>query len=209
MAIGFFKLEQIFSQGDHKWFMTRTVSMFHNFPVMILSLLVLFDKNFIEDKVYYTNYLSILLSTISTSFFFWDLCYLLKQKESEKDLIYTLHGLFGYLLNCYAFHYNKYHYYVAAVLSWEWSTPLLNYSYYLYKKGKTNTIKFKLVSSSLIIVHFMVRIFFPIYLLFWDIFNPEIESMLRILGASLMIFNVYWMYKLLEKVFNILIKKSD
>jgi hypothetical protein len=119
-------------------------------------------------------------------------------KYPTKRLSYYLHALacattFGYL------HGTKmYHYYGAAFLTWEASTPFLYGASIMTRYKYDHTMMYKLNALMFTLTFFVFRIVFGTYVVYVQVW-PQVSAPWRCVAVTLTGLNYYWFSKILRK----------
>ncbi len=94
--------------------------------------------------------------------------------------------------------YALYPYYVAIGLLMETSSIFLNWSWYLYKTGQTQTVAFKCAVGAVIISYFYCRILLLLYIIYQSVYDLQCTSCV-LFATSLLVMNIHWFKKLITK----------
>lgn len=153
------------------------------------------------DKIY-----TLIACFISLNYFVTDFILMIFfYKKSYK--IYFIHHSIGIIAICvcYFYYYDQLIWYLMSYLTFELSTPLLNWSLYNREK-KINSVFSKIVDLAFILTFISVRIVFGTYLtvtiipVIWNL-SESIIYLFVILPILLQLMNFYWFYKIIRMVY--------
>ncbi|KAJ9088902.1 hypothetical protein DSO57_1018299 [Entomophthora muscae] len=160
----------------------KIVSFVHAVAISILAYPLLFDPHLMKNKVFgYTTYSGDVYA-VTCGYFVWDIVYVLVQGQ---HMSFLLHGIA--CLAVFLYSYTPFlNYYGSAFLMFELSTPFLNLVYFMVttihgfgfefasvfisnlflqdKCSYSKTLLFKLNGIVLLLVFFLVRIVFGLYM---------------------------------------------
>eukprot|EP01023_Acetabularia_acetabulum_P031766 TRINITY_DN29728_c0_g1_i2.p1 TRINITY_DN29728_c0_g1~~TRINITY_DN29728_c0_g1_i2.p1 ORF type:complete len:284 (+),score=27.14 TRINITY_DN29728_c0_g1_i2:42-854(+) len=211
------QLDKVISQ-----FSSRVVGAAHNIIQIPLSLYVLQEKKLWENTMHNTSTASEFLVMISCGFFLHDLVMCLMRVQ-EDGVQFFLHGLAcctAYTFGCVT---GLMHWYGAAFLMWELSTPFLHLRWILYKLGLQETKIYFWNGVLLFVSFFFARNVFGLWTskIWFDALIKEVthphEGSLKLpilipLSAAnicLNILNFFWFYKLCRVAFDVFVKKES
>lgn len=176
------------------WFL----GLLHHLPAIYFSYNVILDQNFWNDKENHVTHLSSTMISYTTAYFMYDVVLQITRETLQEHWQFYLHAIMSCCTYTYIYVENKYHFYGAAFLTWETSSPFLYAAFYLAKVKKTKTILFKLNAFMLLTTFFVFRICFGNYMMFVEVW-PHINSFLRLGALAFTGLNHYWFSKLLHK----------
>jgi len=202
--IFFLALDYLFN--DSFKFDTETSSMLigltHHIPALYGSYKILNSNEFYHDKDnYYTDWSNICIMW-TTAFFAFDVVYHIKYYwsfQKKKYIDFMIHAVACCITYMYIYESKKYHWFGAAFLTWEASTPFLYLSLWMGKLKMQNTIIYKLNSFIFTGLFFIFRIVFGSYV-FWILVWPEINWNFRVIGITLNFLNYWWFKKILRRI---------
>ena len=172
--------------------------LMHHIPVLYCSYNVLMDNNFWIDKENYSTTLSMFMISHSTSYFVYDVLL-----QFVKECIYKKPDIFLHAVSCcsvfaYIYMEGKYHFYGAAFLTFEISSPFLYAAFFLNRQKKIDTLLFQINSAMLVFTFFASRICFGNYIIMYELW-PHIGIFFRMVALILTALNHIWFGKLLLK----------
>lgn len=115
-----------------------------------------------------------------------------------KDVQMLIHAIACAIAYGYMFEKNGYHFYGAAFLTWEASTPFLYIHNILRDINMKNTIMYRVNGLMFCITFFFFRIIFGSYVFWWLVWN-KIGTPLKVVGVTLNGLNYMWMYMITKK----------
>ncbi|KAJ9049363.1 hypothetical protein DSO57_1025382 [Entomophthora muscae] len=167
----------------------------------MLAYPLLFDPHLMKNKVFgYTTYSGDVYA-VTCGYFVWDIVYVLVQGQ---HMSFLLHGIA--CLAVFLYSYTPFlNYYGAVFLMFELSTPFLNLVYFMDKCSYSKTLMFKLNGIVLLLVFFLVRIVFGLYMsvkTFESVITEGYRAPLHLMAlygsanVALNLLNQLWFYKL-------------
>lgn len=156
------------------------------------------DNTFWENKVSAITPLSSFMVSYSCGYFVYDVIQHFTEESLYQKFEFYIHAISACSTFLYYYIYNTYHFYAAALLTWETSSPFLYTAFYLSKHKKTHTLLFKINSWFLVMTFFIFRICFGSYIIFyesWYLLNIP----LKIIGLTMTTLNCLWFRKLMLK----------
>ena len=167
---------------------TRVYSTLHAASSVILALLYLWTYSPVLYSILVWNSLGYCLydTTVIT----------VKFKALHVEPMMIVHHL-AFILGL-SYFYASYPYYVAVGLLMETSSIFLNWSWYLYKTGQTQTVAFKYAVGALITSYIYCRILLLLYIIYQSIYDLQCTSCV-LFAAGLLVMNIYWFNKLITK----------
>ncbi|MEW5299597.1 MAG: hypothetical protein WDW36_002596 [Sanguina aurantia] len=201
------------SNGVATQAVTRIVGALHNAVQIPIALSVLASPVFIANPVYAITNLSTIMLTLSGGYFLHDLVFCIIRFELEGPF-YTMHALFCCIAYTYGLQSGFLHYYGAAFLMWEASTPFVHIRWFMFKLGAENTTAYVLNGVAMIVAFFSARIvwgYLSTYRLIlnmqFELANPRPGSfpvtavyIYMVAAMSLNSLNTYWFSKMVQKV---------
>ncbi|GMM30642.1 hypothetical protein DAMA08_033870 [Martiniozyma asiatica (nom. inval.)] len=191
----------------------RTVSLVQACLIVFLGLPVWKNSYLSQDHVFAVTPYSAFYTSMALSYFIWDsfVCiYYLKYF----GIGFLIHGLVSTLVFCIAVGYGFIHYYSAAFLLFELSTPFLNIRWIGIKIGLPASVDL-INNIILILIFFFVRIccgWLWVYELALDLWAAKESEGFTYFGAGIIlacngvldILNVYWFSKMITVAFTII-----
>ena len=102
-----------------------------------------------------------------------------------------------------------YPYYIAMNYLVEFATIPLNISWYLHENNKQETIVFKIISITTILLYLPFRVFNTAYLSFYSLMYLPHVMPLQEIQITFFIMNLYWFYRLCKKAQSLHNKKQN
>eukprot|EP01023_Acetabularia_acetabulum_P063112 TRINITY_DN7885_c0_g1_i2.p1 TRINITY_DN7885_c0_g1~~TRINITY_DN7885_c0_g1_i2.p1 ORF type:complete len:271 (-),score=6.80 TRINITY_DN7885_c0_g1_i2:293-1105(-) len=200
----------------------RIVGAVHLMIQIPLAFIVLSQEELAQNTMFgHSNY-SEMLVAVSTGFFLHD-CVMCWIRLNEEGAAYLIHGC----CCCYTFSFflvtQNMHWYGAAFLMWELSTPFVHLRWLLYKLGKEESIAYVLTFVCMFIAFFLARNVWGTYVQFYwlyDVYRSIVLSpkfiapnyilvSMFIGGATLGLLNWYWLIKMVNAVYRVVIQKQS
>lgn len=149
--------------------------------------------------------------SIATGYFFVDVMLMLF-RQYEGHLL-MMHGVFCFALYLYGVMSGDMHFYAAAFILWECSTPFVHFRWLLSKVGKENTTTYVVNGLAMTLSFFVCRCIWGTYISydFWMrsqalLQNPSASSIptsmlwfIRVADVALSLLNFYWFFLMLRK----------
>lgn len=192
------KICNCFLDNETASFVVGTV---HHIPSIYYAFMIITDNKFINDKINYYSITSNTMITHTLAYFIYDSIYYLIYSfpiNSYKKLQYIIHALSCMSVYMYFYNSKKYHYYGAAFLTFECSTPFLYTALLMYKYNMKSNIVFKINSLLLLASFFIFRILYGTYIIWYDM-APLFVWYQYIPAIALTSLNYLWFYKLVNK----------
>lgn len=175
------------------------IGIVHHLPVIKGSLSIIRDPMFIMDKAFYSTQWSHILVAYSFAYFLYDVVFLTKYYwPPSKRLTYYVHAIACAITFGYIYEVKKYHYYAAAFLTWEASTPFLYLATYMTKKNMHNTMMYKVNAVVFAFLFFVFRVCFGSYVVYGHVWHI-IPHSLKLVALTLTGLNYYWFYRICHK----------
>lgn len=199
--LGFLLLDSMLAR--HRTFSTnaktipRIVGMVHHMPTLALCFFVLMDPLFWQDKINHSSWLSHRLVDFAVGYFLYDTHYHIVEVVETRpntNILFMIHGYFCLSVFHYIHRVEKGHFFAAAFLTWEASTPFYYAIHYMNKKS----IWYTLTSVCFVFTFFTFRIAFGSYV-FYGLVWPLITWQWKLIGLTLNGLNYYWGAKILKK----------
>ena len=180
---------------------TRIVGVVHHIPAITASYFVLSNNDFWTEPIHHTTPLSRLLIRWSFSYFLFDTAVLLKYhwKAPQHQLSYFIHAVLCCLTYCYFDFVGKYHFYGAAFLTWETSSPFLYISWFLLRNRQQSSIAYMVNAFMFFVTFFVFRVCIGSYIVYAMLF-PQLSWICKVGAVTLTSLNYYWFTKALSKV---------
>lgn len=170
----------------------------HHLPAVYFSYNVLLDQDFWNDKKSHITPMSSAMISYTSAYFMYDIILQVTREKLLERWQFYLHAFMSCCTYAYIYRENKYHFYGAAFLTWETSSPFLYAALYMAKMQKTKTVLFKINAFMLLSTFFVFRICFGNYMMFVEVW-PEINTFLRLGALAFTGLNHFWFGKLLYK----------
>lgn len=178
------------------------IGLSHHVPALYKSYKILTNNNFWNDKVNYTTPESNNMITYSCAYFLYEIFYYLKHKlplRAAFDIQMFIHAFMSCMGFYYVYNLQKYHFYIATLLTWEASIPFLNLQHILYKYGHTNNLIYKINGILFLVTFITFRILLGSYI-FWYHLWYQVNLGLKIAGFTLNILNFVWLNNIIKKL---------
>jgi len=197
----------------------RITSHLHNTFAIPLGLWIVLDPALRDDPLYGTSPAGEALVTLSAGYFVHDLLVVCLCLE-EAGLGFLLHAFFCSALYCYGVFYQQLHYFAAAFILWEMSTPFVQLRWFLYEMGMKNTRVYVANGIMMMAAFFLSRLVMGAYFsyVFWGATQAELENprpggfpapgvhFFRVANVCLQGLNCFWFYKMLRGALQLLRK---
>ena len=179
---------------------SKVIGILHHLPALKNACGILADTSFWQDPIHHTTKWSHIMVHYTLAYFMFDVVFLMKHHWPPKrsKLVFYLHAVSCAIAYEYIAQANKYHFYGAAFITWEFSTIFLYNAWLLSRLHKERTFLYKLNGLCLVSSFFVFRIVlgsFVIYKLAW----PLMPWPLRVLAISMTYLNLFWFGKILTK----------
>eukprot|EP01026_Neomeris_dumetosa_P037523 TRINITY_DN3040_c0_g1_i7.p3 TRINITY_DN3040_c0_g1~~TRINITY_DN3040_c0_g1_i7.p3 ORF type:complete len:219 (-),score=7.76 TRINITY_DN3040_c0_g1_i7:858-1514(-) len=187
-----------------------------------LAFIVLSQKELAENTLYGYSLQSELLVAVSAGFFLHDsvMCWI---RLNEEGVAYLVHGISCCYLFIFLLITQVMHWYGAAFLMWELSTPFVHLRWLLYKFGMEESKIYLGTFAGMFIVFFLSRNvwgtfvqFYWLYDVYREIMQPKgqmvsayVLTFLFVGGTSIGLLNWYWFYKMVNAIYNVVIRKQS
>lgn len=201
---------------------TRLVGFVHNTLQTPLAFMVLANPAFQKNGIYEVDNISSWVTLISAGFFLYDvvMCTLRYKLEGP---FYLLHACCCFWVYAYAYHVGYLHYYGAAFLMWELSTPFVHLRWFLYIMGLDHTQLYLINALLMMLSFFLCRIVWGYYISTVFLVNLYQEYLFPRPGGlphymcpwyavtciALNILNSFWMYKMIQKAVEVFFKGKN
>lgn len=195
---------------------TRLIGACHNFVQLPLALTVLADASFWGDPMRITSTRSMWMLQISAGYFLHDAINCIIRYELE-GFSYLVHGVYCFCVYSFAIYGNVMHYYGAAYLMWEASTPFVHLRWLLWKFGMAETKAYTINGICMILMFFCCRIVWGTYISTEYVIrnstelansNPSVAPWVIYFCfaaiVSLNSLNYYWFYKMTSRAYIVL-----
>lgn len=178
------------------------IGITHHVPALYRSYKILVDENFWNDKNNYLTTESRYMITYSCAYFLYEFFYYIKHRCPLRSL-FELQMFIHAFMSCMGFYYvynlQKYHFYIAAFLTWEASTPFLNLGNYLYRNDFSNTLVYKINGIFFISTFVIFRIILGSYIFWWHLWS-QVNFGLKLSGVTLNVLNFIWLNNIIKRI---------
>ena len=209
MVLGYLLLDHVLTsimKMSHEHSSSIT-GMIHHMPSLYYSFNTLWNSNFWLDKEYYVTNKSHFMVMYTLAYFMYDVIFHMKHKfplSSFRDWQMFVHAVACAVTYAYIFETKAYHFYGAAFLTWEASTPFLYLNNILVSMQKKDSLLYKANGCMFFLTFLAFRVLFGSYVFWWLVWH-KIEVPLKVVGITLNGLNYMWMFlitKKLSKMFN-------
>ncbi|CAD7695019.1 unnamed protein product [Ostreobium quekettii] len=191
---------------------SRVVGSIHNAIQIPFALYLLSDETIQSDHIYGITPLSKTCMCITAGYFLVDLIICI-WKYHEEGPLYLMHAGFSFLLFAHGVLHNFNHFYGAAFLMWEVSTPFVHLRWFLHKMDLGSTRIYFYNGLLMIISFFSCRCIWGLWVSydFWAKTASELVSpspggfpaiwtyIYRLANVALCVLNFYWFSKMVAK----------
>lgn len=196
----FVLLEHLVTSFSNAETASRIVGLVHHLPAIKFAYSVLSDHRFWLDKENYMTQWSHIMISYTLAYFMFDIIYLIKYHwPPKKKLGFFAHAVACTITYAYMYEHKKYHFFGAAFLTWELSTPCLYISWFLANNRLENSLLYRLNGILFTLTFFTFRIVFGSYVVY-SLVWPLINNYLRIVAVTLTGLNYYWFFKIIHKM---------
>ena len=185
----------------------KCVSTIHSTIVTYFSLKILMNSNFWLHRISFISDESIFLSHFACGYFLYDVIMCLVRFKYV-GLVFLCHAILAFVINLISIISNVGHFYTAAFLVWETSTPFINIRYFMHK---LKVYKFEKVNNAMIIlIFFTFRIIwgsFIYYIIIIDTLKYGNGILLKtpiFITFFMNALNYYWFYKMIKIVYSMI-----
>lgn len=201
---------------------SRLVGSVHNVIQIPFALYLLNDELLQSDHIYANTPLSKVCMTITAGYFMVDL-FICIWKYNDEGPLYLMHAAFSFFSFAYGVINNMLHFYGAAFIMWELSTPFVHLRWLLHKMDMNNT-RFYIINGALMILTFFAsRCIWGLWVSydFWvqsmkelahptpDGFPAFAVHIYRLANICLTALNIYWFCKMMTKAIAVLMGSSS
>lgn len=199
----------------------RLVTCIHNMIVIPLAVWGLLDASLWEDPVGAVSTVSQTVLGITTGFFVFDAC-ACALKIREEGFQFLMHGVLCATFFLYTVWRGAFHFFGCAYLLWEFSTAFVHIRWMLYKLGHSSTKIYLVNGLALLASFFSCRILWGSYIsLKFFFMSREMLGQTENLTTHTVIWvfrgvcvglnglNWYWFGKMVEKAFQLFVKKES
>eukprot|EP00192_Tetraselmis_astigmatica_P021047 CAMPEP_0117655314 /NCGR_PEP_ID=MMETSP0804-20121206/4214_1 /TAXON_ID=1074897 /ORGANISM="Tetraselmis astigmatica, Strain CCMP880" /LENGTH=274 /DNA_ID=CAMNT_0005461659 /DNA_START=340 /DNA_END=1164 /DNA_ORIENTATION=+ len=155
----------------------RITSHIHNTLAVPLGIVVLMDPSLHSNPLYGTSQLGGMLALLSAGYFLHDLI-IVTLFVSEAGIGFFLHGFFCSGLYMYGYFMHELHFFAAAFILWEMSTPFVQLRWFLVEMGLKETKLYVGNGIVMMVVFFIARLVIGSYFswVFWIAAMEELRS---------------------------------
>jgi hypothetical protein len=182
---------------------SHVIGLIHHIPALYGSYNILMDNNFSNDKINHITIFSNLCMMWTAAYFSFDIIYYIKYYwpfQRKKYIDFIIHAIACYITYIYIYESKKYHWYGAAFITWEASTPFLYILCWCSKRNMQRSLLYYINSLCFITTYFTFRIIFGSYV-FFGLLWPIISWKFRYIGIILNSLNYWWFSKIIQKLY--------
>ncbi|CAD7695980.1 unnamed protein product [Ostreobium quekettii] len=191
---------------------SRVVGFLHNAIQVPFALYLLSDETMQSDHIYAFTPMSQLCMCITAGYFLVDLLICI-WKYHEEGPLYLMHASFAFVLFAHGVISNLNHYYGAAFLMWEVSTPFVHLRWIMHKMDMGTTKIYFYNGLLMLLTFFGCRCVWGMWVSydFWARTARELVSptpggfppvwayIFRLANVALTVLNFYWFSKMVAK----------
>lgn len=208
------KLPGPIGRKDRKWkrlhtqLLGQAVGFIHNMIQVPLAFAVAMDPKMRSNRMHGVSLTAEVMMVVSSGFFLWDVVFCSFHVE-EEGVLFLVHAVACFLTYSYSTVYKFIHFYGAAYLLWECSTPFVHFRWLLSKAGCEGTKLYTWNALCLMLSFFMARIVWGAvltYMFLQDIWvlegsgnSPGVKVLFTCALVTLNGLNWFWFSKMLTK----------
>lgn len=172
---------------------SRIIGLVHHIPTLYFCYVILMDHAFWANKMDHTTVTSHHLVDYAAAYFLYDVAQIMRNFIRQvngirpKQFLFFMHGFYCYQVFHYIHKLEKGHFFAAAFLTWEASTPF----YYAMHYMKKNTTLYKINSILFALLFVTFRIGFGTYVVYGMAW-PFLTWYWKAVGVCLTFLNYYW-----------------